>query len=82
MGPFLVSLEEILSNERGGPKGTQVTCEGSGAGMAELVSFAFVLAKKPRRAKTKGFEEQSNHSKALTNEYMQKAVDPNEHLHE
>lgn len=53
MSSLLVSFEEILSDKGGYSRGTQVTCEGSGTGMAEFMSLAFILAKEPRRTDIK-----------------------------
>lgn len=48
MSSFLMSFEKILSDKGRYSRGTQVTCERSGAGMTEFMSLAFILAKEPR----------------------------------
>lgn len=80
MCPFLVSLEEILTNEGSGAHWAYITGKWTGSSMAQLMSLAFILPKESCwaniRKPSKLRKLASGSICILTNEYKQTDVDP------
>ena len=59
MCPFLVSLEEILTNEGSGAQWAYITGKWTGSSMAQLMSLAFIFTKESCWANLSSVEKAS-----------------------